>query len=195
VTPRGATFERGALVFLLFVRQHASPLLKNRPVAWNTGDRGGADLKNQTDNLRLLIESVVADLAQRREDTELAETMHTWLVTLRERMAEVEEDTPEAFRKRRQLVRLLVKGITVGEKREDGHTEIRVTYRFDPPGVAEGRDVEDGVVGDVPNSVGYFSPKPTIRSNPMCANHRRATETTGGLSASRPRAARRPDAA
>ena len=33
-----------------------------------------ADLKNQTDNLRLLIESVEANLAQRREHAKLAET-------------------------------------------------------------------------------------------------------------------------
>lgn len=46
----------------------------------------------------------------------------------------------------------------------------------------------DGVL----NPVGYFSPKPTIRSKPMCANHTRATETAGWLSASSPRAARRP---
>lgn len=116
-----------------------------------------ADLKNQTDNLRLLIESLEADLSQRREHTELARTTHAWLITLRERIAEVEEDTPEAFKKRKQLVRLLVKGITAGEKREDGRIEIHITYRFDPPAdAAEGRDEEDGVVAGVPNSTGFF---------------------------------------
>ena len=103
------------------------------------------DLKNQTDNLRLLIESVETELSQRREHTELAQTTHAWLATLRERINEVEEDTQEAFRVRRQLVRLLVEGITVGEKREDGNTEVRITYRFDPP---EGQDGEEDSVVD-----------------------------------------------
>src|SRR5918998_5381633 len=44
-----------------------------------------ADLKNQTDNLRLLLESVDADLSQKQERKELAETTHAWLVTLRQR--------------------------------------------------------------------------------------------------------------
>lgn len=34
------------------------------------------NLKNQTDNLRLLIETLEVDLSQRREQTELAETTH-----------------------------------------------------------------------------------------------------------------------
>ena len=96
-----------------------------------------ADLKNQTDNLRLLLESVEADLSQRHERRELAETTHDWLVTLRQRLAEVEEDTEEAFRARRQLVRLLVAGISASNRREDGSTEVRITYRFDPPDAAE----------------------------------------------------------
>ena len=103
------------------------------------------ELNNQTNNLRLLIESVESDLSQRREHTELAQTTHTWLATLRVRIKEVEEDTQEAFRVRRQLVRLLVEGITVGEKREDGNTEVRITYRFDPP---DGRDSEENSVVD-----------------------------------------------
>ncbi len=156
-----------------------------------------ADLKNQTDNLRLLLESVEADLSQKRERRELAETTHAWLVTLRQRLVEVEKDTEEAFHARRQLVRLLVAEITAGKRTEDGSTKVRITYRFGPPG-EEGED--EGEAGEpfvdgVRNSVGYFSPKPTIRSNAMCANHTRATETTRGLSASRPRTARRPGAA
>ena len=112
-----------------------------------------ADLKNQTDNLRLLIESAEANLAQRREHEELAETTHVWLATLRHHITEVEKDTQEAFRTRRQLVRLLVEGIKIGEKREDGNTEISITYRFDPP---DARDSEDIVVGSVPNTTGFF---------------------------------------
>ncbi len=42
--------------------------------------------------------SVEADLSQRVEQKELAETTHAWLLTLWERLEEVEEDTEEAFR-------------------------------------------------------------------------------------------------
>ena len=108
-----------------------------------------ADLKNQTDNLRLLIASVETELSQKREHTELAQTTHAWLATLRERINEVEEDTQEAFRVRRQLVRLLVEIVTVGEKREDANTEVRITYRFDPPDRWD--NDEDSVAGGVLN--------------------------------------------
>jgi hypothetical protein len=54
-------------------------------------------------------------------------------VALRERPAEVEEDTEEAYRARRHLVKLLVQSITVGKKHEDGGIEVRITYRFGPP--------------------------------------------------------------
>ena len=91
------------------------------------------DLKNQTENLRLLLGSVEAELSQKCEQAELAETTHSWLLTLRERLAEVEEDTEDAFRARRQLVKLLVQSITVGKKDEDGGIEVRITYRFGPP--------------------------------------------------------------
>ncbi len=79
-----------------------------------------ADLKNQTDNLRLLLEPVEADLSDRREWTALTDTTHAWLLSLRQRLAEVEEDTEEAFQKRRQLVKLLVASISVGKRQEDG---------------------------------------------------------------------------
>jgi hypothetical protein len=90
------------------------------------------DLKNQIGNLRLLIESVDADLAQRQERKELAQTTHAWLLTLRERIAEVETDTEEAFTKRRQLVKLLVAQIDLGRD-QDGRPQARITYRFGPP--------------------------------------------------------------
>ena len=114
-----------------------------------------ADLKNQTDNLRLLIESLEADLSQKRKQTELAETTAAWLITLRERIAEVEEDTEEAFRRRRQLVKLLVEGITAGKK--EGRTEVRITYRFDPPG--EAQDGEAAFLSGVQNSSMNSRPK------------------------------------
>ncbi len=61
-----------------------------------------ADLKNQTDSLRLLLASVETELSQKREQAELADTTEAWLYTLRERLAEVEEDTPDAFQSRRR---------------------------------------------------------------------------------------------
>jgi len=91
-----------------------------------------ADLKNQTSNLRLLLESVEAELSQRRQQVVLADTTHAWLLSLRRHLTEVEQDTPEAFRERRRLVELLVESISVG-KQDDGRAEIQITYRFGPP--------------------------------------------------------------
>jgi len=91
------------------------------------------NLKNQTENLRLLLGSVEAKLSQKRAHQGLTKAAHAWLLKLRECIAEVEEDTEEAFRARRQLVKLLVQSITVGKKREDGGIEVRITYRFGPP--------------------------------------------------------------
>jgi hypothetical protein len=59
------------------------------------------------------LETVEEDLVAKREQTQLAASTEAWLVSLRERIAEVEEDTREAFEKRRELVRLLVERITV----------------------------------------------------------------------------------
>jgi hypothetical protein len=102
--------------------------------------------------LRLLLGSVEAELSQKRAHQGLTETAHAWLVVLRERIAEVEEDTEEAFRERRQLVKLLVQSITVGKKHEDGGIEVRITYRFGPPGGAfagsASDDRQDLLAGD-----------------------------------------------
>jgi hypothetical protein len=108
-----------------------------------------AALKNQTDNLRLLIESVETDLSESRERAELADTTHAWLATLRNRLAEVEEATPEAFEKRQQLVRLLVQGITL--EKDEGRSKVHIIYRFDPPGEAGG-DGGGSFAGDIHNS-------------------------------------------
>jgi hypothetical protein len=89
-----------------------------------------ADLKNQIGNLRLLLESVEADLSQHAEKREIAETTSTWLATLRERISEIEAETDEAFQARRQLVKLLVAGVKVGRK-EDGRPKIEITTGSD----------------------------------------------------------------
>jgi type I restriction-modification system DNA methylase subunit len=90
------------------------------------------DLNNQIGNLRLLLESVEADLSHCAERREIAETTSEWLATLRERISEVEAETEAAYRTRRQLVKLLVAGITVG-RTDDGDRDIKITYRFGPP--------------------------------------------------------------
>jgi site-specific DNA recombinase len=107
------------------------------------------DLKNQTENVRLLLGSVEAELSQKRAQQGLTEAAHAWLLVLRERIAEVEEDTEEAFRVRRQLVKLLVQIITVGKKHEDGGIEVRITYRFGPssPPSAEAYEEDSSMAG------------------------------------------------
>jgi site-specific DNA recombinase len=90
------------------------------------------DLKYQTQNLRLLLESVEAEIAGKKEQQHLAETTGVWLHALRERTAEVEADTEEAQATRRELVRLLVEAVEV-DRTGEGKTRLRITYRFGPP--------------------------------------------------------------
>jgi hypothetical protein len=125
-----------------------------------------ADLKNQTANIRLLLEPVEAERSQKREQTELAHTTEVWLQTLRERLEEVEGDTSEAFRERRQLVKLLVQSISAGKRPDDGRAEIQITYRFGPQpgegysdGSAGGED-ESSVVPCKNGSRSYFTKRP-----------------------------------
>ena len=47
------------------------------------------DLKNQVENLRLLISSVEAEVARKEEDKLTAQTTEVWLLTLRERVEEL----------------------------------------------------------------------------------------------------------
>jgi|SRR5215210_141390 len=91
------------------------------------------ELKEEIDNLRVLLASVDAELSERWERAALSDTTHAWLVSLRRSLDEVEEDTPEAFGKRKQLVGLLVESISLGRSQESGRAEVRVTYRFGPP--------------------------------------------------------------
>ncbi len=106
------------------------------------------DLKHQTDNLRMLVTATEADLLETQERAALADTTHAWLAALNERLGEVEEDTPEAFLKRQQLVRLLVQGITI-TKGEDRRMSAEITYHFGPPVQPE---VAQDVFGDVRNT-------------------------------------------
>jgi hypothetical protein len=91
-----------------------------------------ADLKNQTDNLRLLIGSVEADLSKKEESKLTAMNTEAWLMSLRKNLSEVEQDTHEAHLHRRELVKLLVEKIIV-DRNEDGRAKVDITYRFGPP--------------------------------------------------------------
>ena len=108
------------------------------------------DLKDQLDQLHLLLSFVEGELWQKREQAEIADTTEAWLHTLRGRVEDVEDGTKEAFRNRRQLVRLLVAEVTVGKKPENGQTEVRIMYRFGPPPAASNADYssEVGMFGD-----------------------------------------------
>jgi site-specific DNA recombinase len=90
-----------------------------------------ADVANQAENLKLLISSTEADLARAEEDREVAASTEAWLLALRENLREVEAETPEAFDKRRELVKLLVDGILVS-RTEEGRPKVEITYRFGP---------------------------------------------------------------
>jgi site-specific DNA recombinase len=108
-----------------------------------------ADINNQLDNLRLLLDSVEGELSQKREQAEIADSTEAWLHALQGRVADVEDGTKEAFRTRRQLARLLVAEVTVGKKPEDGRTEVRITYRFGPPAASDANySSEGGSFGD-----------------------------------------------
>jgi site-specific DNA recombinase len=92
-----------------------------------------ADLKNQAENMKLLISSVETDLAQKEENKLAAKSAAAWLMTLRKSLSDVEQATEEAFQKRRELTKLLVEQITIGRNSGDGRAKIQITYRFGPP--------------------------------------------------------------
>ncbi len=102
------------------------------------------DVSNQVENLKLLVSSVEADLARSEEGKALAVTTEAWLVSLRENLEEVEVDTPEAFAKRRELVKLLVERMTA-RRNEEGRLKVDITYRFGPP---EAKPEDECVAGE-----------------------------------------------
>ncbi len=103
-----------------------------------------ADLKNQADNLRLLISATEAELSTVEEDRLVARNTEAWLLTLRKNLAEVEQDTDGAFCKRRELVKLLIERISA-DRDEDGRLRVDTSYRFSPPGSSFASDGLDGV--------------------------------------------------
>jgi hypothetical protein len=104
-----------------------------------------ADVKNQVENLKLLISSVEADLAKKHENKMVAENTEAWLMSLRENLSEVEQDTEEAFKNCRTLVKLLVERITVGRDEAEGRPRVDITYRFGPPEAPLGAESADGI--------------------------------------------------
>ena len=115
------------------------------------------DLKNQIGNLRLLVDAAEADLSQEQENSLAAKTTEAWLLALRERTAELEEDTEEAFEKRRAITMLLVGKIDLGRD-EAGSVQARITYRFGPPGGAgDTREKEDGFASGEQNTIGNLA--------------------------------------
>ncbi len=113
-----------------------------------------ADLRTQADNLEMLLESVEAELARKRGEAELAASTEAWLVTLRERIHEVEGDSEEAFRARHHLVRLLVEGIVIEDKRKREAPRVRITYRFDEP--EDATDERGGEMCEVSQNTNEF---------------------------------------
>ena len=90
------------------------------------------DLKNQVENLQAPDCFCRSGYRSQRRGQADGSVHRAWLLTLRERVEEVEEDTGEALEKRRKLVQLLVEQIKV-DRNEDGHTQVQITYRFGPP--------------------------------------------------------------
>ncbi len=74
----------------------------------------------------------------------VARNTEAWLLTLRKNLVEVEQDTDEAFRKRRELVKLLIDKISAG-RGEDGGVRVDVSYRFSPPESSSSAVGLDGV--------------------------------------------------
>ena len=101
------------------------------------------ELKKQIDNLRVLLASIEAELSERRERMALTDTTHAWLLSLRQRLEEVEDDTPEGFEKRKQLVGLLVESISLGKSQQEGRAEVQITYRFGPLPASDAESEED----------------------------------------------------
>ena len=74
----------------------------------------------------------------------MARNAGAWLLTLRKYLAEVEQVKDDAFRKRRELVRLLIEMNGVGRD-EDGRARVDISYRFSPPGSSSSAVGLDGV--------------------------------------------------
>ncbi len=102
-----------------------------------------AALKNQANNLHLLISATEGDLSAADEDRLMARNTEDWLLTPRKNLAEVEQDTDDAFRKCRELVKLPVEKLGA-DRDKDGRVRVDIRYRFSPPGPLSASDGLDG---------------------------------------------------
>ncbi len=117
------------------------------------------DVSIRADNIRLLLDSIEADLSRKDEQKQLAETTAAWLTALRARIADVEADTEEAYATRQELVRLLVESIAAGRD-EQGRVRLEITYRFGPPADEAGGAVQDRNAGGEQDVVVDSLPNP-----------------------------------
>ena len=118
------------------------------------------------------------ELAKRLAAKQAEKGRYVRLYTLRERVAKVEEDTQEAFRVRRQLVRLLVPDCKVGKSPEDGKIRIRITYRFGEPG-----ESSDSFIGGEENgSLSYLTKRSKSGKNLLVVTGLREKEAKGSPS-------------
>jgi site-specific DNA recombinase len=108
-----------------------------------------AGLGIEAESIQLLLEDARSELAAKEHDRLAAQSAEEWLLALRDRVEEVEEDTPEAYQKRSQLVKLLVSGVTAGWD-ADGRLDVRITYRFGPPEGSDRGDVFAIGINDTP---------------------------------------------
>jgi chromosome segregation ATPase len=99
-----------------------------------------ADAKNRIANLKLLMESVEADIAYRQQDYIAAQDAALWLASLRDSLEALEEGTGEAFLQRREVVKLLVERITISAG-ENGRVKIDIIYKFCSPEPEEGAEL------------------------------------------------------
>ena len=111
------------------------------------------DLKNRISNLKMLKESVEADLAREEQDAAAERSTAMWLMSLRGNLEVLEKDTNEAWHGRRELVEQLVEQVTVS-RTEDGRAKVDITYKFAPPvqvasGVTDHKTFEI-LAGDTP---------------------------------------------
>ncbi len=108
-----------------------------------------AGLGIEAETTQLLLDDARSELAAREHDRLTAQSVEAWLLALRNRVEEVEEDTAEAYQKRRQLVKLLVSGVSAGWDAE-GRVDVRITYRFGPPEVPDSRELFAVGISDSP---------------------------------------------
>ncbi len=76
-------------------------------------------------------------MTTKHENKMVAARTEVWLMALRKNLTEVEQDTEEAFEKRRELVKVLVEKIALS-RNEVGRTKVDITYRFGPPAAPVG---------------------------------------------------------